>query len=96
MCVVAFLTHISLLWTHAGTSKTKEGLVKPPSASNNVVLGESTTTSSAAHKGGSISAEGEIKKITLTGSNGEALRNSERGKCQWKLPVGLAEVNLSE
>lgn len=96
VCTVAFLMYISLLWTHAGTSKTKGGLVKPSSAPSDVVLGESTTTSSAAHKGGSINAEGEIKKIMLTGNNGEALRNSKRGKCQWKPSVGLAEVNLSE
>lgn len=29
VCFVAFLIYISLLWTPAGTSKTKEDLVKP-------------------------------------------------------------------
>lgn len=82
MCIVAFLIQVSLLWTHAGTSQTKEGLVKPPSAPMSwswvkaqppPVLPTRTVPSMQKVK---------LKKIMLIGTNGEALQNSKRGKCQ--------------
>lgn len=82
MCDICVLMHVLYTYTHAcfghtlGTSRIEEGLVQHPSAPNNVlVVGGSATTRGAAHEGGSSTAQGKIKKITLTGTDGEALSN---------------------
>lgn len=46
---------------------------QPPSVPNNVMVGASTIAHGATHRGDSSTAEGKIKKITSTGTSGEAL-----------------------
>lgn len=63
--------HPCLLETHTGTSRTKQYLVQPPSALNNVVVGRSAATHGAARESDSNTAE--VKNIRLTGTDGKAL-----------------------